>query len=303
MNFYRPLLLPSNNVVYNSLIEIKELDISFLLQMRSSFLDASESDLVYSIIKKYTNIYDPHKLYYKDAQYLYYFFLSMLNKSDEIRLPNICTKCNDNINIKINLSKFQTKYADKEDFLEKEYKIKDFTFYFRNRLLEDNIISGIVNFENEKKDVTGIINYLKPQCIKIIHNDEIYDNSNFEDACSEIGLENVIKIFEELRNESWGIDSFFLYICKKCGNENKAFISDPYRSSYYGISKSFSANLEILELLIQLSSFKILSFEDLLSIPLSLWEPTVQYINQLIKKKYGGKNSTGYLEQFHEEFQ
>jgi hypothetical protein len=78
MNFYKPILLPSNNIVYNSVIEIKEADISFLLKLKTSFLDSSENDLIYSIIKDYTNVKDPKKLYYKDIQYIYYLFLIQL---------------------------------------------------------------------------------------------------------------------------------------------------------------------------------------------------------------------------------
>jgi hypothetical protein len=303
MNFYKPLLLPSNNVIYNSVIEIKELDVSFLLELKTSFLDLSENDLIYSIIRKYTNVIDPKKLYYKDIQYIYYFFLSSLNKSDELKIPNICIKCNDKINLKINLSKFKTKYATEEDFLDKKFIFKDFIFYFRNRLFEDNIISGLINFENEENDIDSITNFIKPQCIKIVSKDQEYSNFYLKDAFLEIGLENIIKIFDSLRSESWGIDSFFFYECKKCNQNNKVFISDPYRSSYYFSPKDSFNNLELLELLIQLSSFKILQYSELIEIPLSLWEPIVKTLNETIRKKYSGKNSAGYLENFQEEFQ
>ena len=303
MNSYRPILLPSNNVVYNSIIEIKELDVAFLIELKTGFLDLSENDLIYSMIKNYTNISDPKKLYYKDIQYLYNFFLSLLNKSDELKIPNVCFNCNDKLNIKINLSKFKTKYATKEDFIEKKFKINDFEFYFRNRLFEDNIISGLINFENEESNINSIINFLKPQCTKIIHDNKEYDNSLLKEAFLEVRLDDIINVFEELRSENWGIDSFFNYQCLKCGSNNKVFISDPYRSSYYFNSRDSTNNLELLESLVQLSSFKILNFSELINLPLSIWEPIVGYINDTIKKKYGGKNSVGYLESFHEELQ
>ena len=217
---------------------------------------------------------------------------------------NICYNCNDKINIKTNLSKFKTKYATKEDFEERVFNFNDFTFFFRNRLFEDNITSGIINFENQEEDINGLINFLMPQCTKIKYQDKEYDNLFLKDAFLEIGLNNVIKILDELKSESWGIDSFFFYECKKCNAENKAYLSDPYRSSYYSIpEKDLKSNLELLEIIIQISSFKILSYSELLSIPINLWEPTVKYINDVIKKKYSGKNSAGYLENFQEEFQ
>jgi len=46
----------------------------------------------------------------------------------------------------------------------------------------------------------------------------------------------------------------------------------------------------------------MLSFDELLDLPLSLWEPTVNKINKVIKKKYSSKNSTGYFEHLQEEF-
>ena len=285
MNFYKPILLPSNNVVYDSIIEIKEADLSFLIGLKTLFLDSSENDLIYSIIKKYTNIKDPKKIYYKDAQYIYFLFLSFLNKNDELLISNICENCNNNVKIKINLSEFKTKYATKEDFKDKEYKIKDFTFIFRNRLFEDNIKSGIINFENKEETLDNIINFLKPQCVKIIYQDNEFDNSSLKEALLEIGLTKTMTLFEELRSESWGIDSFFFYNCKNCKHKNKAYISDPYRSSSYYISENSFNDLEILELVIQLSSFKVLTYSELLSIPISLWEPTTNYISEIIKKK------------------
>ena len=277
---------------------------SFLLKLKTSFLDSSENDLIYSIIKDYTNIKDPTELYYKDTQYIYYLFLSMLNKNDEIILTNICYNCNQKINIKTNLSKFKTKYATKEDFEEKIFEFNDFTFFFRNRLFRDNIISGIINFENQEEDINGLINFLTPQCTKIKYQNKEYDNSFLKDAFLEIGLSNVIQILDKLKSESWGIDSYFFHECKKCNLENKIYLSDPYRSSYYFIpEKDFKSNLEMLEIVIQISSFKILSYSELLSIPVNLWEPTIKYINDVIKKKYSGKNSAGYLENFQEEFQ
>jgi hypothetical protein len=302
MNFYKPILLPSNNIVYNSVIEIKEIDVAFLIQLRASFLNSSETELTYALIKQYTNIKEPKKLFYKDIQYIYYLYLTMLNKTDELKVPNVCNNCNDKVNIKINLSKFQTKYATKEDFTDRSFSVKDFNFFFRNRLFKDNIISGIINFENEKSNINNVINFLKPQCTKIIYNNtETYDNSYLEDAFLEIGLDNIIKIFDDLREESWGIDSSFFYECKKCGSNNKAFISDPYRSSFYFFEKDSSFDSELLELLVQLSSFKMLTYSELLSTPLSIWDILVKQMTDVIKKKYGGKNSSGYLEQFQEE--
>ena len=303
MNFYKPLLLPSNNVPYDSIVSVKEPDVEFLLQLRTAFLDSSENEIIYSLIKKYTNIEDPKNLYYKDAQYLFYFFLTMINGDDEMKVPNVCYNCDDDVNLVINISDFKTNFAKKEDFELRLITINGFNMYFRNRLFSDNIITGMINLEIKNDQLKTIINFIKPQCVKIIYDDKEYPGDFIEDVLIEIGYQNSLNIFEELRSESWGIDSHFLYECKKCKKENKVYLSDPFRSSFYFIKERKKDNLELLENLLSIASFKIITFNEMLNTPISLWESTVKHVNKIIKKKYSTKDSSGYLEQFQEELE
>jgi hypothetical protein len=303
MNFYKPLLLPSNNVPYDSIVSIKEPDVSFLLQLKTSFLDSSEIEMIYALIKKYTDIVDPKKLYYKDAQYLFYYFFTIINSSDEIKIPSVCFKCDHDVDLLVNLSDFDTVFAKKEHFEIKKIKINGFEFYFRNRLFSDNIFTGMINLENKNNQLKNIINFIKPQCMKVIYNDEEFSGEYIEDALIEIGYQNSLNVFEELRSEPWGIDSYFFYNCSKCGEKNKTYLSDPFRSSFYFSKEKSGGNLELLHSLLEISSFKIISFDDMLNIPLSLWESTVSHVNKIIKKKYSTKDSVGYLDQFQEELE
>lgn len=301
MNFYKPILLPSNGVPYDSLIHIKEPTISLLLYSRSNFLSNSESDLILSVLKKFTSIEKPEELYYKDVQYIWFYFVNLLNNSNELNIPYTCYNCNNSLSLKVNMSELNLNYASKDNFKNRIIKYNDFTFEFRNRLFKDNIITGINNISNDN-NVESIKNFLYPQCIKIIHESNEYDNDAFGDALLEIGSDNSLLLFDEIRKEDWGLQSHFVYRCKKCNLVDNVFISDPYRSSLYYSTDNDNKNEELLETLITISSFKMLSFNELLDLPLSLWEPTVNKINKIVKKKYGSKNSTGYFEHLQEEY-
>lgn len=303
MNFYKPLLLPSNNVPYDSVISVREPNVEFLLQLKTAFLDSSENELIFSLIKRYTNIEEPKKLYYKDAQYLFYYFLTLINGDDEIKIPNVCYNCQDDVNLIVKLSDFKTNFAEKKDFELRLIKVNDFNIYFRNRLFCDNIITGMINLENKGDQLKTIINFIKPQCVKIIYEGNEYSGDFIEDVLIEIGYQNSLDIFEELRSESWGIDSHFNYPCKKCKKENKVYLSDPFRSSFYFIKEKKRNNLELLENLLSVASFKVITFNEMLNIPISLWESTIKHVNKIIKKKYSTKDSTEYLEQFQEEIE
>ena len=301
MNFYKPLLLPSNNVPYNSIVSVSEPKLELLLQLKTAFLDSSENELIFSLIKKYTNVEDPKELYYKDAQYLFYYFLTLINGDDEMKIPNICYNCNDNVNLVVNLSDFKTNFAKKEDFEPRVISVNNFNIYFKNRLFADNIITGMINLEDKNDQLKMIINFIKPQCLKIIYQDKEYPGDFIEDVLIEIGYQNSLNIFEELRSEPWGIDSHFLYQCKKCNKDNKVYLSDPFRSSFYFFKEKKKNNLELLENLLSIASFKVIGFNEMLNMPISLWESTVKHVNKIIKKKYSKQDSTEYLEQFQEE--
>jgi hypothetical protein len=303
MSFYKPLLLPSNNIPYNGLIHVKEPDISLLLMLKGSFVNSSEVDLYFSVIKKYTSIEKPEELYFRDIQYIWYYFYTNLNQSDELKIPFSCNFCGNEKTLIIKISDLETKYAKKEDFLEKEININDFTFYFRNRFFGDNIISGITNLEsNNKNSIYYFFNFLKPQCTKIRHKNEEFDNEALLEALEVIGLNETMYIFDKIKEENWGLESSFSYTCKNCNNEQKVLISDPFRSSLYVASSTINNSDDLLETLLSVSSFKIISFNELLNLPISFLDPTFNSINKIVKKKFGN-NKTDYFDHLREEME
>ena len=123
MNFYKPILLPSNGVPYNELIHLKEPTISLLLYSKSNFLAASENDLVLSILKEYTSIKNPENFYYKDIQYIWFYFINLLNNNTQISVPHTCFNCNNSLTLKIDIAELDLKYASNE--LRNNYNIDE----------------------------------------------------------------------------------------------------------------------------------------------------------------------------------
>ena len=58
----KPLLLPSNNIPYNGVIEVREPLVEFLISVNLPFLNSSENDILYSLIKNYTSVKNPLNL-------------------------------------------------------------------------------------------------------------------------------------------------------------------------------------------------------------------------------------------------
>jgi hypothetical protein len=300
INYYKPILLPSNGIPYDPIIHIREPNVSLLLAMRTNFLSNSENDIMFSIIKKFSSIESPENLYYKDIQYVWFLFLSMLNNSNVINIPHVCLYCNNSITIEINTSELELKYADNDVFKNKIFESNNFIFEFRKRLFKDNIITGLNNIGNEEI-LSNIVNFLKPQCIKIYYNNQEYDNDFLESALLEIGINDSSEIFNQLKKEEdWGLKSCFDHTCKKCKQSSEVLVSDPFRSSLYfaGISNK---KIELLDNLLSIASFKIVSLNELLELPISLFESTVNNLTKIIKKKYGSKDSFDYLDYFEQE--
>jgi hypothetical protein len=180
------------------------------------------------------------------------------------------------------------------------FESNNFIFEFRKRLFKDNIISGLNNIGN-KEILPNIVNFLKPQCIKIYYNNEEYNNDFLESALLEIGINDSSDIFNELKKEEdWGLQSCFDHQCKKCKQTSEILVSDPFRSSLYfeGISNK---KIELLDNLLSISSFKMINFNEILELPISLFEPALDNLTKIIKKKYGTKDSFDYFDYFNEE--
>ena len=113
--FWKPLLLPSNGIIYDKIIEIKEPTVAFMLSIKSGWLSSSENELIYSLIKEHTSFKNPEKILYKDSQFLYFYFLSLLNNKSTIDIYNICNYCKYKSTIEVYLANFDITYAKEKD--------------------------------------------------------------------------------------------------------------------------------------------------------------------------------------------
>ena len=298
LSFYKPLLLPSNGIPYNKLIEIKEPDVSFLLRMAGSFLSINETELIYSILKKYTNIKDPGEMLFRDAYYVWIYLYSIVSQEESMTIHGICDYCRNEEEIRIPLEHFKTKHLKGSIYNEHQWKDCDWKIITSKRFLKQNIESGVEYEEIDVKEEWHLAkSFIKPQIASIFYKNEKVDIENKEEMLQEIGIKKIIELFSFLREENWGLPDFFMYQCSNCNNKNKSYLCDPLRSSIYSKSKETRQN-KFLENVLSISSLKIISFNDLLGIPISYWEELVDNIDNINKQKYGKKD---YFDVLREE--
>lgn len=295
----KPLLLPSNGIPYNKIIQIKEPTVSFILANSSGWLSSSENELVYSLIKEYTNIKNPEKIYYKDTQFIYFYFLSLLNSNSIIEIQNFCEYCEYRSAIEVDLAELNVKYATKIDFENKKFEYEDFIFYFRSRKLIDNIETGIKNLPFKDKTVKSISNFIIPQFLNGTYKNEPFYDNEIEQILEEIGITQAIKIFDFVQQEEWGLPNSVKHYCTNCNFLNNIRISDPFISSMY-FNPKISDIKNLLSTAISITGSKTISYNDFLNTPISLLEQLLEQIKDFLNKKYG-KGKSDYLDQFEEE--
>lgn len=295
----KPILLPSNNIPYNGIIEIREPLVEFLVAIDGTFLNSSENDILYSLIKNYTSISNPLELYYKDAHFLWYYFLMLLNEKTTINQAFQCTKCSIEKNIIIDLTKININYATTESFQNYKFEENDWNIIFRKRKFKDNIESGSklinVNFDS----VEWIYSFIAPQYISGVFKNENIDSKDLYDLLLEIGLIQSQKILLQLRYEDWGMENSVFHFCSNCNTKNEIFLSDPYKSSMYSTSEIQIKKSELLNTLVTISSTKTLTYKEMLQTPISLFDTIVEDIKKVLDKKYSDGTSN-YFEEFED---
>jgi len=295
----KPLLLPSNNIPYNGVIEVREPLVEFLISVNLPFLNSSENDILYSLLKNYTSVKNPLNLYYKDIQFLWYYFLMLLNEKTTITQDFECINCKSERSIIIDLANININYANKDSFLNTKFEGNNWELNFRKRIFKDNIESGSklinINFES----LEWIHGFISPQFINGYYNELEITKEDLYDVLLELGLGHAQKILLDLRYEDWGMDNSVFHFCSKCNTKNEIFISDPYRSSLYSISELQEKKSELLSTLVTISATKTLSYSEMLNIPISLLETVTDNIKTTIEKKYGDGKSN-YLENYED---
>ena len=299
--FWKPLLLPSNGITYSKIIEIKEPTVSFLLALKRGWLSSSENELIYCLIREYTSFKNPEKILYKDSQFLYFYFLSLLNSKSIIDVQNTCNYCNYKSTIEVDLANLNIKYAKESDLKNKKYCFGDFVFNFRNRILSDSIESGIKNLQFKQKTVETISNFIEPQFLNGTYKDEEFKSYEIYEILQEIGITQAMEIFDLLQFEDWGLPNQIEHYCTKCKRKNKLTISDPLMSSMY-TSPNNDKTKELLDTAVSIAGSKTISYSDFLNSPITNIDSLMQSIQDFLKKKYG-KGKSDYLDDFQEELE
>ena len=85
IEFYKPILLPSNGLSYDANLNITQIKMSYVFAMSSAFFTNSSTELVYSFLRRFSdgNI-DIQQMYWADAYYVWLYLLS-----DAFNLMNI----------------------------------------------------------------------------------------------------------------------------------------------------------------------------------------------------------------------
>jgi hypothetical protein len=297
--FYKPLLLPSNGIIYDKIIKIKEPTVAFMLSIKSGWLSSSENELIYSLIDCYTSFKNPEKILYKDSQFLYFYFLSLLNNKSTIEISNVCNHCKYKSIIEIDLADLDIKYATSNDLQNKSYLFDHFVFNFKPRTLGDNIESGIKNLQSKEKTITNISNFIQSQFLNGSYKDSPFYGNEIEEILQEIGIAESMRILDLIQYEDWGLPNYISHYCTECSKKNNLIISDPFISSIYS-SPSENKIIELLKTAIDISASKTISYTEFLNTPISNIDNLLQAIQEFLKKKYG-KGKSDYLEQFEEE--
>jgi hypothetical protein len=289
----KPLLLPSNGLFYDSFIAIKEPDLFFINQIQSSFYNSSETEFLYFIISKYTDFKDPKSMLFNDAYFIWMYMFSMLNdKNEYTKTKSNCSFCNHENNVKTDISSSDLIKLEKNSLKYLTYENNDFIFTYEYRTIKHNIETGVIELDIQDKNnfIEILYSYFAPQCINI-YNKKInkdYDSSFLKEALNTIRYKNLLDLFNTIKNEKWGLDNIFYFKCSNCFKNTPISIGDSFSYSIYNANKTF-LNSKIKDIL-YLASLKILSFEEILKIPLSEWNGVFDAVLQIQKEKSGVKN-------------
>lgn len=307
IDYYSPILLPSNGLEYDQIIYLKELTVGSVFVHYDSFYVNTEIGKIISIINKHfkhekiNNISD---MYYNDVIYVWNYLCSKSFNINEIKKPFICTKCGEQKTIKIELKDIDIKYLENKN-IEMEYQISDnFSVFYRRRKMKDNIHFAFYTLEENKEDFEYVYNYSKNQIlyIKDLKKNKIIDKENFKDLLNNVGLKKTLEFFKEIRKEDFGFESDYFVICDSCQARNEIKVIDPIDISFFhkGLEISTEEYQGFLENLMVINSLKYISFNELLEIPNSKLNLIVEGVKKLQDQKYG-KNKASYFDQVLED--
>jgi transposase-like protein len=288
----KPLLLPSNGLFYDSLISLKEPDLFLINQIQSSFYSSSETEFLYFIISRYTDFKDPKTILFNDAYFIWMYIFNMLNdKNEHIMTKSNCNFCKHENQVKTNLSSADLIKLEKNSNKYLTYENNDYIFTYEYRTLKHNIETGYMELDIEDKNnfIEILYSYFYPQCINIYNKNTKtdYDSSFLKEALNTIRYKNLLDLFNSIKNEKWGLDNVFYFTCSNCFKDVNVSVGDSFSYSIFNINKTTNSKMKDL---IYLASLKILSFKEILNIPLSEWNNIYDAIVKIQKEKSGVKN-------------
>lgn len=289
---FKPLLLPSNGFFYKSIIGIKEPDLFLANRIQNEFIDSSESEFLYFIISRYTSFKEPEDMLYKDAFFIWMYLFSLINNGEPISVESTCKSCETKNRITIKLEDNNVTYLNSQHPSILKHIEGEFCFYYDYRKLKHNIESGVLELNSRDKEniIETIYSYIYPQCSYIENNNtkEKIDKNYLMEVLNSIGYKKTLNFFNEIKKEKWGLEDTYIYKCPKCNSSNTASFGDSFLSSIYSIDNNKTESR--IKDLVYVLAYKTLTLEDILSIPLSQWEPISKTMIKIQKEKSGVKN-------------
>lgn len=308
IDYYSPLILPSNGLEYEPVIYLKELTVGSIFIHYDSFYINSEIGKIISILNKHfkhKEIKNISDMYYNDVIYIWNYLCSHSFDINEIKKNFLCQKCEELKTASIKLKNLNIKYLQNLN-IEKEIIVNDtYLIAYRRRKMIDNINFSFFTLEEDKDNLEYVFNYTKSQILymKDLKKNKIIDKENFKDFLKSIGLKKVLSFFKEIRKEDFGFESDYYAICDKCQHKNEIKIIDPIDISFFhkGLEISNKEYQNFVETLMTLNSLKYISFSDLLEIPNSKLNVIVEAAKKLNDQKYGNNKKESYFSQMMED--
>ena len=166
INYYSPILLPSNGLEYDPIVYLKELTIGSIFIHYDSFYMNMEIGKIISILNKHfkhSQIENIADMYYGDVIYIWNYLCSKSFEMNSIKKSFLCDNCNAHKNISIDLKDIQLKTLENK-IIEKEFLIDDkFAIVYRRRKMVDNIHFAFYTLEDNKENLDYIYNYSKKE--------------------------------------------------------------------------------------------------------------------------------------------
>lgn len=299
--FKKLLLLPSNNKYkYNSLVEVQLPKVEVMLLIRSSWNNSSPLDSLYSFVRLYTNVRRPQRLLFKDAEYLYFYFLSLINNKTTFDFTQYCTHCEEKKSVSVDLSSLNVTYCN--ELHNTSVTTRDFTLHFAPRTLEHCYHTATKSLESDSS-ATKLYNFLEPQFVSGTYGSEVLQKSDFKEVFSVLNLSSLSTVLKQVKNESYGLPSELKHYCSKCNNEVTVSLFDPVSFSSYYSNEDYTTkpNKDFYKTVVSVAGSKTLSFSEFLNLPVTEVESVTEAVSDYLKSKYG-KSGKSYFDEFQEEY-